>query len=521
MKSASSRAPWTAWSTAWRRVTPRSSSACASASARWRSRCRRRWSTAVGAPEGYDVASEHVGSAEPGGDFHAVVQADDGAVVYFVCDVGGTGVPARSWVPWRGPTCARPSRRGRALRDPQEGQPDPRGRGPPRDVRHRARRAARPRDPRAGGGLRRPLPLVHWSAAEKAIRAIQPDGIALGFDKGPVFDRGSSTRRVPMDPGDRVLLAGTGAVRVIDHQGDEIGEKRLYKLFARNAPDVAEEALDGLLTASRPTRTRSPSPSTCRSSCSVAWAPPEPRSSRGTASSGPATSAAAPRRSGYRVSSAPRRAAMMAGRSTHERGRRARRGGGLFGPEPARAAPRRAPRSAPAAPPAPVAGYASVALNRPMRNVFTYGVPRELDERVGVGVRVSVPFAGRREIGVVVERVDRRPAARIKPLREVLDDEPAVGAEMLELGAGSRTTPAPGRGPRGRAWPRSGARAGARPWRSTRWRPASTSRASGSSREGPRQAAPGPAHSPGGGRPDPPGRSAQEARRHRRAAAPS
>ena len=75
------------------------------------------------------------------------------------------------------------------------------------------------------------------------------DEIALGFDKGPVFDRGLSTRRVPMDPGDRVLLAGTGAVRVIDHQGDEIGEKRLYKLFARNAPDIAEEALDGLLTA--------------------------------------------------------------------------------------------------------------------------------------------------------------------------------------------------------------------------------------------------------------------------------
>ena len=93
------------------------------------------------------------------------------------------------------------------------------------------------------------LPLVHWSAAEKAIRAIQPDGIALGFDKGPVFDRSLSTRRVPMDLGDRVLLAGTGAVRVIDHEGDQIGEKRLYKLFARNAPDGADEALDGLLTA--------------------------------------------------------------------------------------------------------------------------------------------------------------------------------------------------------------------------------------------------------------------------------
>ncbi|MEC7231704.1 MAG: primosomal protein N' [Planctomycetota bacterium] len=123
---------------------------------------------------------------------------------------------------------------------------------------------------------------------------------------------------------------------------------------------------------------------------------------------------------------------MMAGggRRTNEAGARAVVEW-LFGPEQARAAPRHAP----AASPAPVAGYASVALNRPMRNVFTYGVPCELDERVRVGVRVSVPFAGRREIGVVVERTDSTDvlASRIKPLREVLDDEPAVGAEMLEL----------------------------------------------------------------------------------------
>ena len=52
-----------------------------------------------------------------------------------------------------------------------------------------------------------------------------------------------------MSPGDRVALAGTGAVRVIDEEGAEIGEKRFYKLFARNASDEPEVALDGVLTA--------------------------------------------------------------------------------------------------------------------------------------------------------------------------------------------------------------------------------------------------------------------------------
>ena len=208
-------------------------------------------SASVGAPEGYDVASEHVGSAEPGGDFHAVVEADDGAVVYFVCDVSGTGVPGalvgamaraylRSAFKEGGDLSETLKKVNRTLA------------GEVRRGMYVTVLAVR-LDPRshelevASAGHK--LPLVHWSAAEKAIRAIQPDGIALGFDKGPVFDRGLSTRRVPMDPGDRVLLAGTGAVRVIDHKGDEIGEKRLYKLFARNALDVASEALDGLLTA--------------------------------------------------------------------------------------------------------------------------------------------------------------------------------------------------------------------------------------------------------------------------------
>ena len=54
---------------------------------------------------------------------------------------------------------------------------------------------------------------------------------------------------MPLEPGDRVTLAGTGAVRVASLEGEEIGEKRFYKLFLRNAEDDTEVALDGILTA--------------------------------------------------------------------------------------------------------------------------------------------------------------------------------------------------------------------------------------------------------------------------------
>lgn len=207
--------------------------------------------TGLPAPEGYAVASEHVGSAEPGGDFHGVVEADDGRTVYFVCDVSGTGVPGALVGAMARAYLRSAFKKGGSLEDTLKDVN--------RILAGEVRRGmyvtvlAASLNPKmdeievASAGHK--LPLVHWSAKEKGIRAIQPDGIALGFDKGPVFDRGIASKRVPMDPGDRVALAGTGAVRVINNQGEEIGEKRFYKLFARNASDSPDEALDGILTA--------------------------------------------------------------------------------------------------------------------------------------------------------------------------------------------------------------------------------------------------------------------------------
>jgi len=79
------------------------------------------------------------------------------------------------------------------------------------------------------------MPLVRYSAAEKSIRLVQPEGIALGFDKGPVFDRTLQIVQVALEPGDRLLLANTGPVRVVDSGGAEIGEKAFYKLVLKNS----------------------------------------------------------------------------------------------------------------------------------------------------------------------------------------------------------------------------------------------------------------------------------------------
>lgn len=208
-------------------------------------------STDIPSRDGFDVASEHVGSAEPGGDFHGAVQADDGGIVYFVCDVSGTGVPGALVGAMARAYLRIAFREGGSLADTLKKV----NRILAGEVRRGmyvtvlAVRLVPGTEVVEVASAGHKLPLVHWAAGDGAVRTIQPDGIALGFDKGPVFDRGLSVRRVPLDPGDRVLLAGTGAVRVTDPDGDELGEKRLYKLFAANAPDDPHTALDGLLTA--------------------------------------------------------------------------------------------------------------------------------------------------------------------------------------------------------------------------------------------------------------------------------
>jgi serine phosphatase RsbU (regulator of sigma subunit) len=199
---------------------------------------------------GYGFGDLHVDSAEPGGDFHDFVSVD-GKLVLFVCEVSGRGVPgalvgatARAYLKnelERGGdltealrkinrVIARDVRRGMyvtalvVVLDPAE---------------HSATVAC------AG----HKLPLVRWEAESSQVRLVQPGGIALGFDKGPVFDRSLELAKVALAPGDRLVLATTGPVQVANPDGEELGEKRFYRLIARNSEEQPKVMLDGILTA--------------------------------------------------------------------------------------------------------------------------------------------------------------------------------------------------------------------------------------------------------------------------------
>ncbi len=184
--------------------------------------------------DGYDVGGAHM-SGPFGGDFHDFIELADGRIGLLVCDVSGQGVPAALI----GATARAFLRR--VLGEGQDVLESLRivNRELVRDVRRGMFVTALYAlvDPRTAevqvicAGHK--VPLLRYTAADKNLRLIQPDGIALGFDKGPVFDRRLECAEFRLEPGDRLLLANSGPVLIQNAAGRELGEKAFYSCMLR------------------------------------------------------------------------------------------------------------------------------------------------------------------------------------------------------------------------------------------------------------------------------------------------
>lgn len=200
---------------------------------------------------GYDLGALHVASPTPGGDFHDFIELDNKRVGLLLCEVSGRGIPgaligaiARSYLRVElahgedvaqalgrvNSDLARDVRRGiyvtlmYVLVDPFESTATV-----------------------ACAGHK--LPLIRYSATDRKIRLIQPEGIALGFDQGPVFSRALQIQRVPIEAGDRLLIANTGPVRVRNSKGEELGEKAFYRSVQQDASRSTSDLLDVVKSA--------------------------------------------------------------------------------------------------------------------------------------------------------------------------------------------------------------------------------------------------------------------------------
>lgn len=74
------------------------------------------------------------------------------------------------------------------------------------------------------------VPALQYVADSEGLRLIQADGIAIGLDKGPVFDRSLTESAFELEPGDRMVLATEGAFLLQDADGNELGQEAFMRV---------------------------------------------------------------------------------------------------------------------------------------------------------------------------------------------------------------------------------------------------------------------------------------------------
>mgnify|MGYP002399312689 FL=1 len=77
--------------------------------------------------------------------------------------------------------------------------------------------------------------------------------------------------------------------------------------------------------------------------------------------------------------------------------------------------------------------FINVALNIPADKLFTYEVPPALQDHIAVGKRVFVSFGLRKRTGFIIEINNSCNLENVKPVSEVLDDEPLFGEQDLRF----------------------------------------------------------------------------------------
>jgi serine phosphatase RsbU (regulator of sigma subunit) len=93
-------------------------------------------------------------------------------------------------------------------------------------------------------------PAVRWDAAAGELRKLQPNGIALGFDEGPIFAKSLEVVEVPLKPGDAIFMFSPGLFLCTNAAGKALGEAGVYslaKIAIQSGLDVMAEKLSHYL----------------------------------------------------------------------------------------------------------------------------------------------------------------------------------------------------------------------------------------------------------------------------------
>lgn len=91
------------------------------------------------------------------------------------------------------------------------------------------------------------LPLV-WRKKTGKVETLHSGGLAVGIDKGAVFERVTKDLPFELESGDCLLLYTDGVNEALDAKGLEFGEERIHATLSSMAPQGPQAVVDGLIS---------------------------------------------------------------------------------------------------------------------------------------------------------------------------------------------------------------------------------------------------------------------------------
>jgi sigma-B regulation protein RsbU (phosphoserine phosphatase) len=199
---------------------------------------------------GYDISAYYRPSKEVGGDYYDFIEVDEHNEGIIVADVSGKGIPGSLVM-----TMARAFIRMEAERARNTSPGDTLGKANrmlAQDIKKGMfvtalycildKRTNVMKVASAGHN-----PMVVWRAATNQIQLVNPNGIALGFDKGPVFERTVKEEMITLGRGDRIVLYTDGTVEAMDEDNQEFGDDKFFGLVKQLATRDSNQMLNLLV----------------------------------------------------------------------------------------------------------------------------------------------------------------------------------------------------------------------------------------------------------------------------------
>ncbi|MBI4712326.1 MAG: SpoIIE family protein phosphatase [Planctomycetes bacterium] len=199
---------------------------------------------------GYDISAHYKPCYEVSGDYYDLIQIDDNNLGVIVADISGKGIPASMIM-----TMTRS-----LVRIESEHNLSP------ANILTKVNRILA-RDVRRGmfvtalyyilniptGTIKVASaghnPLLVWRSAQRKYELIHPNGLALGFDRGPMFEKLVQEQTLQLNAQDRLVSYTDGVTEAMNAKTEEFGATRFYNIATQSDKQESSQFINVVMKA--------------------------------------------------------------------------------------------------------------------------------------------------------------------------------------------------------------------------------------------------------------------------------